>query len=66
MSQRRRLKQILSFKERLSKEAARWREQAQALPPGFRREQLLRKAGQTDVALHLDEWLTSPGLRPPR
>ena len=60
------LKEILSLKERLSKQAALWREQAKALPPGYGREELLRKAQQTSVAAALNEWLTSPSLQQPK
>ena len=63
MWQRPGLTEILSFKERLSMQAALWREQAKALPPGPEREELLQKAGQTSVAAALNEWLTSPGLQ---
>jgi hypothetical protein len=41
------------------------REQAKLLPPGRLREQVLRKARQVHVAAHINEWLTSPGLRAP-
>lgn len=33
---------------------------------GSIRDKLLRKLGQLDVAAHLNEWLSSPGLRAPR
>jgi hypothetical protein len=59
-------KQTVSFKERLSKQAALWREQAKALPPGPEREELLQKAQQTSVAAALNEWFTSPGLQQPK
>jgi hypothetical protein len=54
-----------SFKESLAQEAARLRKQAQELPPGVRRDELLRKASQAETASRLDEWLSSPGLQPP-
>jgi hypothetical protein len=56
MLQGRRFKQVTSSKERLVKEAAQLREQAKALPPGPPRDELLRKAQQTDVAAYLDDW----------
>ena len=65
MWQRPNLKEILSLKERLSKQAELWREQAKALPPGYGREELVRKAQQTSVAAALNEWLTSPSLQKP-
>jgi hypothetical protein len=39
--------------------------EAQKLPPGIERELLLRKA-QLETASHMNEWLSSPGLRQPR
>jgi len=64
--QRLRSKQINLLRERLSEQAALWCEQAKALPAGYARQELLRKARQTDVTAHLDEWLRSPGLQPPK
>lgn len=62
---RRRFKQVQSLEIRLAREAERLREQAKRLPPGSKRETLLRKARQDEITAHLAEWLTSPGLRPP-
>lgn len=42
------------------------RKKAEALPPGRRHEVLARKAGELHVAAHINEWLSSPGLRKPR
>jgi hypothetical protein len=67
MQQRPRFKRpILSFDERLAQEARRVREQAKTMPPGIERENLLRKARQTETALHINEWLISPGRQPPK
>jgi hypothetical protein len=63
---RRRVKQTESLEIRLSAEAARLRAEAQKLPPGIEREELLRKARQAETASHMSEWLTSPGLQPPK
>jgi hypothetical protein len=63
---RRRVKQTESFEIRLSAEAARLREQAKKLPHGIEREELLRRARQAETAAHMNEWLASPGLQPPR
>jgi len=63
---RRRVKQTQSLEIRLSAEAARLREEAKKLPHGSKREELLRKARQTETASHMSEWLTSPGLQPPK
>jgi hypothetical protein len=54
------------FNERLQKTASEAREAAQQLPQGKERDALLRKASQAEVAAHLSEWLTSPGLQSPK
>jgi hypothetical protein len=64
--QRRRVKHTASFGERLAEEAKRLREQAKTLPPGAEREELMRKARQAETASRMNEWLTSPGLQPPK
>jgi hypothetical protein len=63
---RRRFKQTRSLEERLSEEAKRLREEAELLPPGAVREALLRKARQAETGSHMSEWLSSPGLQPPK
>ena len=65
MLKRRRFKQTRTLHERLADEAAQLREQARALSPGRRREMLLRRARQDEVAMQIDAWLHSPGLRAP-
>ncbi len=65
MLKRRRPKQI-SLKERLAAWAANVRKQADQLAPGVERDALLKKASQADAAAHLDDWVSSPGLRPPK
>jgi hypothetical protein len=64
--QRRHFKDVLSFPDRLTQEAERLRAAAEQLPPGIERHELERKARQTETAAHMDEWLKSPGLQPPR
>ena len=63
--QRRRLKQLQSLKQRLTEQAKRLREEAKLKGPGVERETLLRKARQAETAAHMDEWLSSPGLKAP-
>jgi hypothetical protein len=63
---RRRLKQIQSIKERLMLFAKEARTRADALPPGLVKDELLRKARQADTASHLDDWVNSRGLQPPK
>jgi hypothetical protein len=55
----------LPFEQRLAQEAHRVKERAKSLPHGRKRELLSRKARQLETALHINEWLSSPGLRPP-
>ena len=62
---RRRFKQTIPLRERLSAWAEDMRERAAILPEGPEREDLLKRAGQADVAAHIDQWAQSPGLRPP-
>jgi hypothetical protein len=55
----------LPFDRRLTKELAAVQEQADKLPPGPEKDALLTKIRQLEVARHINEWLASPGLRPP-
>jgi hypothetical protein len=64
--QRRRFKQTISLETRLSEEAKRLRDEAKLLPPGAEREELIRKARHAEAAAHMNDWLTSPGLQPPK
>ncbi|MEY9580937.1 hypothetical protein ABIE88_008513 [Bradyrhizobium diazoefficiens] len=64
--QRRHLKQTTSLEERLAEQAQRLRQEAKSLPPGFEREQAIRKARQAETGAHISEWLNSPGLQPPK
>jgi hypothetical protein len=63
---RRRFKQTKSLKERLLEEAHQLREEAKLLPYGPLRDAVLKKARQTEAAVHMDDWLKSPGLCPPK
>jgi len=65
--QRRRIKHTTSFEERLAEEAQRFKEAAEKEPSGSTaRELLLRRARQAETASRMNEWLTSPGLAPPK
>ena len=66
MQRRRRIKQILTLEERLAEKAKRLREEAKKLPPGPSREDLLRKAREDETVARMAEWITSPGLQPPK
>ncbi|SDS84828.1 hypothetical protein SAMN05444158_3437 [Bradyrhizobium canariense] len=62
---RRRFKQTSPLDQRLTEQAQRLRKEAQGTPPGIERERLIRRARQAETASHMQEWLTSPGLKPP-
>ena len=66
MVKRRRFKQQLTLRDRLSA----WVEQIQAraarLPPGPERDALLDKARQADMVQRLDDWSKSSGLQAPK
>ncbi|HLG89474.1 MAG TPA: hypothetical protein VKZ79_20020 [Alphaproteobacteria bacterium] len=66
MQRRRRIKHTRTLEERLADEANRLREEAKRLPPGPAREGLLRKAREDELVAHMAEWITSPGLQPPK
>jgi hypothetical protein len=63
---RRRFKQTQSLEERLSREAKRLREEAKLLPPGAKRDEMIRKARRAETASDMYGWLSSPGLQPPK
>ena len=64
--QRRRIEHSKTFEERLAEEAIKFKEAGEKQPPGsMARELLLRRARQAETAAHINEWLRSPGLRPP-
>jgi hypothetical protein len=55
-----------SFKERLEREARKIREAANAMRPGKERDDAIEKARQVEAAIHMEDWLKSPGLQPPK
>jgi hypothetical protein len=50
---------------RLLKHAQDARDAARRLPPGKKRETLLRQARASEMAVQIEKWISSPGLRPP-
>jgi hypothetical protein len=62
---RRRVRHESSFEARLLQHAQQVREAAHRLPPGKKREMLLRQARASEMAVQIDRWISSPGLRPP-
>ena len=63
---RRRFKQSAPLELRLADQAEHLRKEARGTPPGIEREKLLRRARQAETATHMQQWLTSPGLQPPK
>ena len=62
---RKRTRHEISFRERLLNSAREAREAAEVLPLGRARDQLLHRARASETAANIDEWISSPGLRPP-
>jgi hypothetical protein len=54
-----------TVEQRLTNEARDLREQARLLPHGAVRDATIRKARQAETGSHINEWLSSPGLRAP-
>jgi hypothetical protein len=55
----------LKFEERIAAEKARLETQVAHLQHGPERDALQKKIRQLAVAVHMNEWMTSPGLQPP-
>jgi len=62
MAPRRRVRQSSTLDERLAKHADQLRIEARALPR-IERERVLKKARQFDVAIHINDCLTSPAMQ---
>jgi hypothetical protein len=63
--QRRRFKETAPLDQRLKEQAQRLRKEARGMPHGIKRERLIRQARQAEIAVNMQEWLTSPGLQAP-
>jgi hypothetical protein len=66
MQLRRRFKQIDSLKDQLIRQAQYFRKQAEGMPAGIQREELLEKARQAETSAHVYDWLSSSGLQRPQ
>ena len=55
-----------TYEQRLAQEAHRVKERAKTLPQGKERELLSRKVRQLETASRISEWISSPGLQPPK
>jgi hypothetical protein len=58
-------KQSSIFQYRLEDEAIDLRKQAEGMPHGVRRDELLRMANRIDNSVIVNKWLDSPSLRAP-
>jgi hypothetical protein len=66
MQERRRFKQEISLRDRLSAFISAMRERAEMAPPGPERDELLKKARNAETAVEIDGWANSNELRPPK
>lgn len=54
-----------TFEDRIAAEKARLEVQAAKLKPGPEKDGLLKKISQLETASHMNEWLSSFGLKAP-
>jgi hypothetical protein len=54
------------LRDLLALEAVRIRDAAKAILPSLARDAMLRKARVAETASHINDWLASRGLQPPR
>jgi hypothetical protein len=66
MTKRRRFKQTLSLQDRLSAWVKGLEGEAEELPPGEKKAELLKKIRQADAAANMEAWANSSGLQPPK
>jgi hypothetical protein len=55
-----------TFEENIAAEKAKLEAQLVKLKPGPQMDSVLKKIRQLNTAAHMSEWLTSPGLQPPK
>jgi hypothetical protein len=60
------MRRKLSLEQKWREQADAFRREAEKLPYGKEREELLRLASQLETASHINEWVSSPGLSPPK
>jgi hypothetical protein len=61
-----RFRQKASLKAQLDLAARQLRDEAEAFPPGHKRDSMLRKTRQNRITSHLAEWLTSQNVKASR
>jgi hypothetical protein len=55
-----------TFDDQIAAEKARLEAEIAELPPGPEQDALRRKIRQLETASHMNDWLASPGLQPPK
>jgi hypothetical protein len=55
-----------SSEQKWHEQAEAFKREAEKLPYGRERDQLLRKARQLETASRINEWVSSPGLSSPK
>jgi len=55
-----------TFEENIAAEKAKLEAQIAQLKPGPQLDAVRRKLRQLDTAAHLGDWVSSPGLQPPK
>ena len=63
--QRRRRSVPHTFESNIAAEKKRLEAEAARLKPGPKLDAILAKISQLDTAIHINEWISSPGLQPP-
>jgi hypothetical protein len=60
------MRRKITLEEKWHQQAEAYKAKAAQLPYGKERDELLRLARQLETASRVNEWLTSPGLQPPK
>ena len=55
-----------NFEANIAAEKARLEAQVANVPQGPLRDALLKKIRRLEIAAHINEWVSSPGLQPPK
>ena len=61
-----RQRSIPAFEDQIAADKARLEAQLAHLPAGRKKYELLKKIRQLETASHISDWLSSPGLQPPK
>ena len=55
-----------TFEDQIAADKTRLEAQVARLPDGRKKDELVKKIRQLETASHISDWLSSPGLRPPK